>query len=1010
MTNQEFFARLMPREGRLAMCKLPQGQHTFFNSPADMAAAADAQAGTTGRYFSPAAYDEDSRKQSHVRAVRAFWLDIDAGTAKYSKDPKGVYPTREDALAGLVEFMRTTDLRPAFIVSSGEGLHVYFCLTDEVPRGEWQAVADQLKAVTKAVGLRADPTCTADSARILRVPGSMHGNGSIVRILRSSQTTYSLDDFAAKLAPHLPAAEADFTDGRVFDLSVNDDLVSGGIDDRPASLARVAEHCAVVADMRDRQGCVPEPQWRAVLGIAKFCPGDGETLAHEWSSGYEGYSRRETQAKIEHWGTPPPTCAALENIAGKCAGCPHKGKITTPVQLGREPRAARPDAPVLPAAQVAMMRGTPDDPIPHRPDLMSDESPFFYQRNDEGKWVLYAANRVKEQDEDGDDMWVVNTRPLAERMFWLDHASAAGEQDGDGVQVQLCVLVNEERVAIERYRLSAGDLYDERGIERTLLKWAVPISSKTRDARSRIKTFLLAEYARIVRDMRPVSRGRFGLQTHEDEVIATLGGTAIYADGHMQSAMYGPSLAAVGNSLGIRGLPPSPNGYWGPDIIDTYIAPGAARYAQHLADHYMDDDQSVARLAIAVGLAAPLFVFCADDPYTGQHKLPPTGLLVSLYGRESGRGKSAVLRTIAAAYGDTSQVRPGNSANITVNAMENLAKVTAQFPFLLDEVSLSASSHSALMAYNFANGFAKVRSTQDGSVRSADVTWALPCLITTNVPQRDIVQAVMAQSSAMQLRVMELDFDTVAMREQDGRYIESMANLSPVYGTFGALLLHRLLNNMDTIGAAARSHVTKAFTDFDMSQDYRFFARAVAAVNLLFDLMGDVLPFTREDIHAALAQSIAELKDFQENNIHTPVGTFNEFISFIGSHVAVTNTMDDGSVVQNINKLQSPVWGREVRNEGHMYVSPRAVVKFAQETGRSKTQLERDWAKAGLLILNRNRNRWPINPFRGMPFVARETECLRFNVRDPAKSATGTVVPLTPANKPEVPTAQEKTA
>ena len=122
--------------------------------------------------------------------------------------------------------------------------------------------------------------------------------------------------------------------------SLNDDLLE--YPERPTSLALVAEQCAAVAEMRDKRGNVPEPHWRGGLGVAKYCNADGEALAHKWSSGYDGYTHAETQAKMDRWDTPPPTCDHFAKVCSACEGCPHKGKITTPVQLGRSVVTAAP--------------------------------------------------------------------------------------------------------------------------------------------------------------------------------------------------------------------------------------------------------------------------------------------------------------------------------------------------------------------------------------------------------------------------------------------------------------------------------------------------------------------------------------------------------------------------------------------------------------------------------------------------------------------------------------------
>ena len=63
----------------------------------------------------------DERTQANAMAVKAFWLDLDCGDAK-------AYPTKEDAIADLGRFCKELKLPKPTIVSSGNGIHVYWQL------------------------------------------------------------------------------------------------------------------------------------------------------------------------------------------------------------------------------------------------------------------------------------------------------------------------------------------------------------------------------------------------------------------------------------------------------------------------------------------------------------------------------------------------------------------------------------------------------------------------------------------------------------------------------------------------------------------------------------------------------------------------------------------------------------------------------------------------------------------------------------------------------------------
>ncbi|MDP1657744.1 MAG: hypothetical protein Q8L73_00135 [Methylotenera sp.] len=119
-----------------------------------------------GEYATP-----ENRKASNALGAWGYWFDIDCGEAKAAKGLG--YTTKKEANTSLLDFIKQTKLPyPDFIVDSGNGLHVYFCSDEFIPKSEWQAGARKLKALTKQYGLLADDTRTADIASVLRFPNT----------------------------------------------------------------------------------------------------------------------------------------------------------------------------------------------------------------------------------------------------------------------------------------------------------------------------------------------------------------------------------------------------------------------------------------------------------------------------------------------------------------------------------------------------------------------------------------------------------------------------------------------------------------------------------------------------------------------------------------------------------------------------------------------------------------------------------------------------------------------
>ncbi len=148
----------------------------------------------------------------------------------------------------------------------------------------------------------------------------------------SNAVGYSPEHIAEKLAPHLPARAVALDRPAMTAVAQHDTGIPAAFD-----LISAPGACSFAADFA-RTGGRTEPEWRAALGLVKHCDG-GEKLAHDFSAKSTEYEPSETQGKFDRWGVGPPTCAHISDIHRGCKECPHRGKITSPIQLGRAPVA-----------------------------------------------------------------------------------------------------------------------------------------------------------------------------------------------------------------------------------------------------------------------------------------------------------------------------------------------------------------------------------------------------------------------------------------------------------------------------------------------------------------------------------------------------------------------------------------------------------------------------------------------------------------------------------------------
>lgn len=286
--------------------------------------------------------DKAGRTQVNVARLKCFKLDLDAGEKKLkTQGPDKVYQDQAQALQALKAFTETTGLTPTFIVSSGEGLHVYYVLSEEVTPEQWRPVAKQFQEFGKSHGLKIDSSVTADHSRVLRPIGTMHPNGKRVEVLEHNNKSYTLAEFAS-IVGHV-AADAGSTalthSGGAFsadDLDINADLKGLTPAPRPKSFKKIMLRCAAMERAYTEQEGIEEPYWRAAIGICKHTV-EGLSAAQAISSKHPEYDEDKLIEKFERWETGPSLCSTFRDFAAEqCGNCKHWGKISSPAQLGEE--------------------------------------------------------------------------------------------------------------------------------------------------------------------------------------------------------------------------------------------------------------------------------------------------------------------------------------------------------------------------------------------------------------------------------------------------------------------------------------------------------------------------------------------------------------------------------------------------------------------------------------------------------------------------------------------------
>jgi len=332
MDTLKFLQRVLPSAGLYVTTVInPDGRKQGFFATIDELAKAvlglDQRGNNT--YFAISAFvEKGNRKQENVRATKVVALDVDCGESK-------PFPTWREGLQALGKFVLELKLPKPMIVHSGNGLHVYWTLTEELEPSRWKPLAEAMKAAAKDKGFEIDPAVPADSARILRPVGTRNpkGNNVVKLLLDAPETTVEVltTSLSAYMVAHLVSLpRSTSSSGLAQALQVHQEFP-------PANATVITTKCQQISWCTKNQGEVQEPLWYGLMGVAAYCQ-DSDAVAISWSDQHPSYNASDTLRKVAHWRsatTGPTTCSKFEELRpGGCKGCKFKDKVGTPARLG----------------------------------------------------------------------------------------------------------------------------------------------------------------------------------------------------------------------------------------------------------------------------------------------------------------------------------------------------------------------------------------------------------------------------------------------------------------------------------------------------------------------------------------------------------------------------------------------------------------------------------------------------------------------------------------------------
>ena len=332
MNTLEFLKRVLPIEGFYVTTVINQDgrKQGFFESVEELAHTCE-RLDSTGNntYFAISSFNaKGNRKQDNVRATKVVAIDVDCGEGK-------PYASWKEGLQELGKFVRTMSLPKPMIVYSGNGLHVYWVLTEELEPQDWKPLANAMKQAALDKEFKIDAGLTANSALVLRPVGTHNPkNGNEVKLLVDAEPVEvsALTESLSYFYRDVPGPQ----EGHTRDNTLLENLVSK--QEFPLAVGSIVKSkCKQIDWAVDNQDKVDEPLWYDLIGVAAFC-NDAEKTAVEWSQRHPKFDYQATISKLNHWkdsASGPTTCGKFEiDRPNGCRGCVYKGKIGSPARLG----------------------------------------------------------------------------------------------------------------------------------------------------------------------------------------------------------------------------------------------------------------------------------------------------------------------------------------------------------------------------------------------------------------------------------------------------------------------------------------------------------------------------------------------------------------------------------------------------------------------------------------------------------------------------------------------------
>lgn len=908
MQPLDFLAAVVPSSGVYCVAEFttPKKEHVFVSTLDEVLAAANKLAADKkDAYFALANFHTaDNRTAENAKSMKSLFLDLDIGESKNGKKKYGDKKQAADAFQKFMVDTGMVELGQPFVVSSGGGFHIYWPFDEEVPIDQWKPVAENFKRLCKQEELHIDHNVPADAARVLRVPGTYNFKEEQpreVKILTVCDKTFSLfalDSFIkskltaptyentlASLPGKKPKAATTATAVKLFE---NSETHFNEIFKK----TRAGKGCGQLAHyLENAEDDGMEPLWRGLLSITQKCV-DGGKWAIRLSE-LHPYEPDRMAQKLREIKGPYPCLKFDSDNPGICTNCPHFGKITNPLALGRKM------AVETEAKEIVI---EPQTPVPTAESETELPQPITLHRPAAPRGFSYGKNgavfkETKTEDADGNEvnkqvmvlpfsLFVVNILKL-ENEHIVHMVALRPEGMAEIMLPQKAVVSSVETVkCLAEQNIIAA--YGQ-GNDKNLFDYV----------RACVEEASLARRAVTVPD-------HYGWQPDNTFVF--------------NQRIYRPNQPPL--HIPMRGLV---------NINNACTPTGSLEDWQKIINMLTAKQLYEVLTFCLVGFGAPLMQYSKF-----------AGITFHLGSTATGTGKTLSLELAGSVWGHPSRYRISNSTSDV--AMKQRAGMLYTLPLISDEITSKNRNDFEWVAqfiFDMSEGIGKSRMESGADKERENKTyWYTMALLSSNTHVMDYLTGARKHSSEGETRrVLELTLENKLSWQPHERKI--LEKLKTTYGVAGHVYAQYLVDHVDELPDLYAKINERVLVEFGFIDDERFWIAGCTSLvtGAILAKRAGIAAFPLEGIINVLKGMVNSAKSMVQENVRTAEDVLNAYTrEYYGKMVVVkalegalaASIGEDGVIDQSITR--SEIFGRVEHGvtPGHVdyYIEEQLLKKY----------------------------------------------------------------------------------